>query len=178
MTTSAVSNTGPQGPPGPQGPAGGLSAFGSWSQANTVSISTNNSPTVATFSTADVTPVGVSLVANSQITVQATGLYEFTCSPQLHINSGNSSDITFWPRTGPAGPNNVPNSASTQQLGNTSRFALPFVNYFIQLNAGDYVEFCFHGVGDSPEMYGAPAQAGPPAIPAEPALIVTVKRIN
>lgn len=82
--------------------------------------------------------------------------------------------VTFWPRTA-AG--NVPNSASRVEVGNNHRFSLPFVSYLIQLAAGAYVEFCLHGVGDSPEIYGQAAQAGPPAIPANPSIIVTVKRI-
>lgn len=176
--TGPTGATGPEGPTGPTGPAGGLSAYGSWSSTVEQAISTGATATVATFDTEDVTPpVGVSLVDGTKFTVGSAGLYELTCSPQLHVGGGTGSVVTFWPRTGPAGPTNVPNSASSAELGNNNRFSLPFVSYLIALGAGDYVEFLFHGVGDSPVLYRDLAQAGPPEIPAEPSIIVTVKKI-
>lgn len=174
MSYGVFPNPGPQGPPGPPGPAAGLVAYGSWSHSQTVAISTGIAPTVATYDTVDVPPVGMALVAGARITVPSAGVYEFTCSPQVHVSGGTGSVVTFWPRTG-AG--NVPNSASRVEVGNNHRFGLPFVTYLLTLAAGDYVEFCLHGVGDSPEIYAAPAQAGPPAIPANPSIIVTAKRL-
>lgn len=165
---------GPVGPPGPPGPAGGLAAYGSWSHSVTIPISTNAAPTIADYDTANIAPVGLSLVAGTRITVASAGIYEFSCSPQVNVPGGAGSIVTFWPRTG-AG--NVPDSASTVEVGNNSRYALPFVTYLVQLSAGAYVEFCFHGVGDSPRLLAEPATAGPPSIPASPAIIVTAKRL-
>ena len=158
------------------GGGGDLLAYGSWSYvAGNIAISTNATTTVVSYDTADVTPLNMQLVGGTRITALLAGMYEFGCSPQVHIATAVGSDVTFWPRTG-AG--NVPNSASTVQLGNNTRFALPFVTYFIRLAVGEYVEFCFHGVGDSPELYRGLAQVGPPSIPLEPAIIVTAKRIG
>lgn len=169
----------PAGPPGPPGPAGvDLLAYGSWSRSTTLAISTGIAATVADYDTATIAPVNMHLAAGTQITADVSGIYEFQVSPQANIPGGVGSVVTFWPRTGPVGPNNVPNSASTVELGNNHRFSLPFVSYVIPLFAGEWVEFLFHGVGDSPRLFAAPASAGPPSIPAEPAIIVTAKRIG
>lgn len=164
-----------------------LPAYGAWSNSTTIPINAlpNVNVTVITYDTQNIAPVGVSLtggLGGSRISVAVAGVYEFTISPQVSINIGKNSEVTFWPRkgSGMGAPTNVPNSASTADVGNNTRFVLPFVAYTLSLAAGDYVEFVAHGSADNPYFLGVAAQnppADPVAIPAEPAVIVTVKRI-
>lgn len=152
--------------------------FGSFSSTQVLNIPDGGiSATLATFNTTD-DAYGIQLLGalpTSKIQVPQDGIYEFAVSPELHVPGGNSADVTFWPRINGV---NVPNSSSTAQLGNNSRFALPFVSYVLRMTAGQYVEFLFWGTGSASTLQASPASAGPPSIPAQPAIIVVCKRLG
>jgi len=113
----------------------------------------------------------------TRITVAQAGVYAFTLSPQILHTGGGTEIITFWMRQGGVG--NVPNSASSFEMGNNNNRVLPFIEVILTMSAGQYVEWVFtasSGTNVTLEQY--PAVVGPPAIPAIPSVIAGVKRIG
>lgn len=132
-----------------------------------------NVPKVVTFNTTDFS-AGVSLVAGTQLTVAATGIYRFDISLQMLNSGGGGSTITFWPRLNGT---NIPNSASSIEMGNNNNRTLPYVMTFVTLTAGQYVEWVVQASGANTSIEHFNAVVGPPAIPAIPSVIATVTRV-
>ena len=151
---------------------GGVVGYGQFSDSTDQPL-VANVPKVVTFNTVDVS-AGVSLVAATQLTVAAAGLYRFDVSLQMLNSGGGGSTITFWPRINGV---NVPNSASSIEMGNNNNRTLPYVMLFLQLNAGQYVEWVVDATGANTSIEHFNAVVGPPAIPAIPSVIATVTRI-
>ncbi len=113
----------------------------------------------------------------TRITVSQAGVYAFTLSPQILHTGGGTEIITFWMRQ--SGVGNVPNSASSFEMGNNNNRVLPFIEVILSMSAGQYVEWAFTastGTNVSLEHFGA--VVGPPAIPAIPSVIAGVKRLG
>jgi hypothetical protein len=72
---------------------------------------------------------------------------------------------------------NVPNSASSIEMGNNNNRTLPYVAVFLTLAAGQYVEWIVHTTGSNTSVEHFPAVVGPPAIPAIPSAIAGVLRV-
>lgn len=152
--------------------SGTAGAYGQFSNTTDQNILTT--PTVVQFNTTDFS-AGVSVVALTQLTVAATGTYRFDISAQLAHTGGGTETITFWPRISGG---NVPNSASSVEMGNNNNRTLPYVMTFLTLTAGQYVEWVFISTtGTDITLEAFPAVIGPPAIPAIPSVIATVTRI-
>lgn len=133
-----------------------------------------NTPKVMTFNTVDYTSGGISLVAGSQLTVALSGTYRFDISIQMLNTGGGSSTITIWPRINGV---NVPNSASSIEMGNNNNRTLPYIPLLLTLTGGQYVEWVIMATGGSTSVEHFPAVVGPPAIPAIPSLIAGVYRL-
>jgi hypothetical protein len=151
---------------------GGTVGYGQFSNTTDQNILTT--PTIVQFNTTDFS-AGVSVVALTQLTVAATGTYRFDISAQLAHSGGGTETITFWPRINGV---NVPNSASSLEMGNNNNRSLPYVMTFLTLAAGQYVEWVFISTtGTNITLEAFPAAVGPPAVPAIPSVIAGVTRI-
>ena len=101
---------------------------------------TANTANVMTFSSTDYIS-GFTLVANSQMTATYTGMYNLQFSTQFQNTDTQLHDVSIWLRVngvdvvGSTGFVSVPNSH-----GGTPGHAINGWNFFVQLNAGDYVE--------------------------------------
>lgn len=115
---------------------------------------------------------GMTLVSSSRITAATAGLYEVAVSPQMEITSGTTNNITLWLRKNGT---NVAKSASEVTLGNNAQKLFPYVSLLINLNAGDYVEWCMTGSATNGQVVTIPASA---LAPVAPGLIVTAKLIG
>jgi hypothetical protein len=142
---------------------------------------TAGSTTVAypiTFNTTDYSN-GVTIASNSRIAVAYDGLYNFQFSVQLENTTIAGVDIDIWLRK-----NGVDIPASN------SRFGLPMykgvgdpshvigsLNYFISLQAADYVElvWCTSNVGAGLAAYVAGTS---PTRPAVPSIIATMSFVS
>jgi hypothetical protein len=91
----------------------------------------------------------------------------------LHTGGGGIT-VTFWGRIDGT---NIPNSASSIEMGNNNNRTLPFVSLIAQINAGQYFEWVVLTTGSNTSVEHFPAGVGPPAIPAIPSAIATVTRI-
>lgn len=155
----------------------GIPIFGQYSSTQDQPIAIG-SVTVATFDTADVTPNGVSLVANTRLTAAQAGIYVVDYSAQLSKNGGNKCAVSLWIRVNGS---DVPNSRSVIEMGNNNETDFPYCSYVLSLTAGQYVEFCLASTNDAPFLAAFPEQLSPPAayaMPANPSIIASAKRIG
>lgn len=150
--------------------------FGCFS--STVDQDVGTTPHIATFNTVEAAN-GVTIVAGTRLTVSESGVYALNLSPQMTHGGGGTETITFWLRIDGA---NVPNSASSFEMGNNNNRTLPFFEQTLPLNAGQYVEWVFKAtVGTDLKLKHFPAEVSPPAafaIPAIPSVVANVKRLG
>lgn len=150
----------------------GVVGYGAFSDTTDQAL-VANTPKVVAFNTTDAS-AGVTLAAGSQLTVAAAGTYRFDVSLQMLNSGGGGSTIRFWARINGT---NVPNSASSIEMGNNNNRALPYVMLVLSLTAGQYVEWVVEATGANTSIEHFAAVVGPPAIPAIPSVIATVTRL-
>ena len=131
-----------------------------------------------TFNTTDFSN-GVTVVSNSRITVANAGLYNLQFSIQLTNNTNATHDVDIWFRVNGT---NVPASNSRFGLAPRKSAGDPYhiiaaLNYFVSLNATDYVQIMWrtNDVGVYIEHYPVSAS---PTRPAIPSAIVTMSFVS
>lgn len=165
---------GPQGEPGPPGPPGPpfSNAYGAF-HSNTDLVTTINTPTPIPVEVTDLS-AGVSVVANTQVTVATAGIYNLQFSSQLFHRTGggggSGEQIDIWLALN---GNPVADSA-TRLIVPNNRYLVAAWNYFVQLAAGDYVQLIYYTNNANIAIEHVPA-AG--AIPAIPSTILTMTQI-
>ena len=122
-----------------------------------------------TFNTTDFSN-GVTVASGSRITVANTGLWNLQFSIQLTNTTNATHDVDIWFRVNGT---NVPASNSRFGLAQRKSPGDPYhiiaaLNYFVSLNATDYVEIMWrtNDVGVSIEHYPVSASPTRPAVPS------------
>ena len=129
---------------------------------------TINTAKAITFNTTDLSN-GVYLgTPTSRVYVDTPGIYNYDLSFQLDKTSGGVGSFYIWFRLNGV---DVANSASYIQIQGNNAEIFSSLNYFFDLNAGDYVEIMF-SVSDLSVELAAFAAAAP--VPAIPSIILTV----
>jgi hypothetical protein len=122
-----------------------------------------------TFNTTDFSN-GVTVASNSRITVTDAGIWNLQFSIQLTNTTNASQDVDIWFRV-----NGTNVTASNSRFGLAPRKSpgdpyhiIAALNYFVSLNATDYVEIVWRttDTGVSIEQYPASASPTRPAIPS------------
>jgi hypothetical protein len=111
----------------------------------------------------------------TRLTVAQAGVYAFNISPQILHTGGGTVTLIFWMRQNGV---NVPNSASSFEMGNNNNRTLPYIELIFSMGAGQYVEWVFTSSGTNASLEHFPAAVGPPAVPAIPSVIAGVKRLG
>lgn len=185
-----VGATGSQGSTGPQGVQGAIGAqgaigypvtavYGSFSDSTDQPV-TSGGTTIVQYDTLEAAN-GVSVAVDpstlrpTRLTVASAGIYSFGLSPQLYHTGGGTVVITFWCRINGT---DIPRSASSIEMGNNNNRTLPFVEIVTPMLAGQYVEWAFSASGTNVTLEHFNAVAGPPAIPAIPSAIASVKLLG
>ena len=144
------------------------SRYGSFYDTTTQTAATINTATAITFNTTDLSN-GVYLgTPTSRVYVDTPGVYNFDTSFQLDKTSGGVAEFYFWFRLNGT---DVPDSASQIRIQGNDAEIFSSLNYFFDLNAGDYVEMIFSVSDTSVELLSVPAAAPVPGIPS---IILTV----
>lgn len=144
------------------------SRYGSFYDTTTQTAATINTATAITFNTTDLSN-GVYLgTPTSRVYVDTPGIYNFDTSFQLDKTSGGIAEFYFWFRLNGT---DVPNSASQIRVQGNDAEIFSSLNYFFNLNAGDYVEMMFSVSSTSVELLAVAATAPVPGIPS---IILTV----
>ncbi len=131
-----------------------------------------------TFDTTDLSN-GVFLSNSSRINVSDSGIYEINFVAQLKNTINNSEDIDIWFRkngTNVDGSNKRFGLSARKSAGDPSHMVAA-MNFFIELNANDYVEIVFSvsNIGVSLEHFAAGSS---PTRPAVPSVVVTVALVS
>jgi hypothetical protein len=142
--------------------------YGSFYDTTTQTATVINTATAITFNTTDLSN-GVYIGSpTSRIYVDTPGIYNYDMSFQLDKTSGGTGEFYIWFRLNGT---NVANSASYIQIQGNNHEIFSSLNYFFDLNAGDYVEIMFSVSTLSVEVAAFAAAAPVPAIPS---IILTV----
>lgn len=119
---------------------------------------------------------GVSLVDDSKIYVDRAALYEWQLSVHLHNADTQAHTFTLWGRVNGVDIENsrfiytVPSSH-----GGTPGALIPSQNFWLALNAGDYVQIMWETDSADVTIAYHVAEAGKPV---SPSLLLTVKEIG
>ena len=131
-----------------------------------------------TFTTTDFSN-GVTIASSSRITVADSGIWNLQFSIQFTNTTNASQDVDVWFRVNGT---NVANSNSRFGFAPRKGVGDPFhiiaaLNYFVSLNANDYVEIMWRttDVGVTIEQYPASSS---PTRPAVPSAIVTMSFVS
>jgi hypothetical protein len=131
-----------------------------------------------TFNTTDFSN-GVTIASSSRITVVDSGIWNLQFSIQFTNTTNASQDVDVWFRingTNAANSNSRFGFAPRKGVGDPFHI-IAAMNYFLSLNANDYVEIMWRptDVGVTIEQYAASAS---PTRPAVPSAIVTVSFVS
>jgi hypothetical protein len=143
--------------------------YGQFYDTTTQTALLANTAYAITFNTTDISN-GVRLrsPSTSEIEVDTEGLYNFQASIQLDCTGGSNREVWVWVRKNGA---DIPNSAFYVTIQNNNSELLQAFNLFVDMKAGDYVQFMW-AVGNTAarlETFAASAFA-----PAVPSIILTV----
>jgi len=163
------------------GPRGGKfmnNPYGAF-QDSTDQVAANTTTAYAvTFNTTDFSN-GVTIASSSRITVADAGIWNLQFSIQFTNTTNASQDVDVWFRVNGT---NVANSNSRFGFAPRKGAGDPYhiiaaINYFVSLNATDYVEIMWRptDVGVTIEQYAASAS---PTRPAVPSAIVTMSFVS
>lgn len=117
---------------------------------------------------------GFSVVSNSRITAANTGIYNIAFSFQLYNRGGggNGTTVEIWlVKNGVA----IPDSNTRIAVNTNSPYVVAAWNFFLQMNAGQYVEIYWATDNDHIELQNNTGSMGGPAIPST---IITVNQIG
>jgi hypothetical protein len=163
------------------GPLGGKylnNPYGSF-QDSTDQVAANTTTAYAiTFNTTDYSN-GVTMASGSRITVASDGIWNLQFSIQFTNTTNASQDVDVWFKVNGT---NVANSNSRFGFAPRKGAGDPYhtitaMNYFISLNATDYIEIMWRptDVGVTIEQYAAGTS---PTRPAVPSAIVTMSFVS
>ena len=148
-------------------------------QDSTDQVAANTTTAYAvTFNTTDFSN-GVTIASSSRITVADAGIWNLQFSIQFTNTTNASQDVDVWFRVNGT---NVANSNSRFGFAPRKGASDPYhtiaaMNYFVSLNATDYVEIMWRptDVGVTIEQYAAGTS---PTRPAVPSAIVTMSFVS
>jgi hypothetical protein len=163
------------------GPRGGKflnTPHGAFHDSTDQAAASTTAATAVTFNTTDISN-GVTLSNSSRLNVADSGVFNVQFSIQLKNTTNDSHDVDIWFRKNGT---NVDNSNSRyhpparKSTGDPSHM-IAALNFFIELNAGDYVEIMYKvgNVAVSLEHFAASAS---PTRPAVPSAIATVSFVS
>lgn len=147
-------------------------------QDDTDQVATTTSAAYAmSFSTTDFSN-GVAVVSGSQITVDSAGIYNLQFSAQITNSDNQIQDIDIWFRKNGT---NIANSNSkfsvVERHGSVDGNLITALNFFVDLDAGDYVQIMWAVTNISVTLQHLPTQSNPTR-PATPSVIATIQMVS
>ena len=163
------------------GPRGGKflnTPHGAFHDSTDQAAASTTAATVVTFNTTDISN-GVTLSNSSRLNVADSGVFNIQFSIQLKNTTNDGHDVDIWFRKNGT---NIDNSNSRfhipqrKSAGDPSHM-IAALNFFIELDAGDYVEIVYK-VGDVAVTLEHFAASSTPTRPAVPSVIATVSFVS
>ena len=163
---------------GPQGGKFMNNPHGAFQDSTNQTAANTTTAYAVTFNTTDFSN-GVTIASSSRITVADSGIWNLQFSIQFTNTTNASQDVDVWFRVNGT---NVANSNSRFGFAPRKGAGDPYhivaaLNYFVSLNATDYVEIMWRptDIGVQIEQYAASAS---PTRPAVPSAIVTMSFVS
>ena len=150
-------------------------------QDTTDQTATANTATVMTFNTTDFTN-GVSVVSGSKLTVAQAGIYNLQFSVQLDNSDTQEHDVTIWLRKDASGAGtDIAGSAGLvgvpSKHGSFNGHTIVGWNYYISLNANDFVEIWW-STPDTNVTIQAYAAGTSPTRPSTASVVATMTFVS
>ena len=149
--------------------------YGAFESTQDQTAAAANTAYAMTFNTTDYSN-GVSVVSNSRITVTDSGIYNLQWSGQFENSNSQDDDIRVWIKvngtnlTGSTGFISIP-----QKHGATNGHIIVGWNYFLSLNANDYIELFWETDNTSVTIQSYAAGAN---YPSTASLIATMQFVS
>ena len=151
---------------------------GSFSSASTQTTAGAATPTRVTFSTSDFSS-GVHYHSGNGIYADISGVYNLQFSVQVTNSDTKDHDIDIWLRKNGV---DVANTASVATIASTHGGIIGYhvlaANFFISLEAGDYIELWWAASATSVKLEYLPAITTPFISPGSPSAVVTLVLIS
>lgn len=150
--------------------------------SDAVQTAAADTATVMTLNTTEAAN-GVSIVDGSKFYVTYPGIYNLQWSGQFQNTDSQDHDVTVWLRKGNDGGTSadVPGTGSLLSIpsshGGIPGKALPAWNYFVSLQAEDYVQLWWSTPSAQVTIPSYPAQTGP-IRPATASIITTMSFVS
>lgn len=163
------------------GPRGGKfmnNPYGAFQDSTDQTAANTTTAYAVTFNTTDFSN-GVTIASGSRITVADSGIWNLQFSIQLTNTTNTAQDVDIWFRvngTNAANSNSRFGFAPRKSAGDPYH-TIAALNYFVSLNATDYVEIMWRptDIGVQIEQYAAGTS---PTRPAVPSAIVTMSFVS
>jgi len=122
---------------------------------------------------------GISIVTDgtnlTRITFANAGTYNLLFSAQLANSGGGAQTVDFWLRkNGTTAAANIADTNGKVQLQSNASFLMAAWNYFINVNAGDYIQLMWVSTSTNITIVTEAANA---VHPATPSIIVTLNQV-
>ena len=151
--------------------------YGAFQDSTDQNAASTTTAYAITYNTTDFSQ-GISVESNSQITFRGGGVYNIQFSIQLANADTQIQDVDIWFRkngTDIVGSNSkfsVPNSH-----GGTDGHLIAAMNFYVQVNANDYIQIMWATTNTSLNIEHLAAQTNPTR-PTTPSVIVTANKVD
>lgn len=152
--------------------------YGAFQNNTTITLGAINTATLVPMNTTDYAN-GMNMMSGDGIHVEQSGLYNYQFSIQFRNTDTQIHDAFIWLRKN---GNDVAGTASafsvTSRHGGVDGFVVGAANFYIDLNAGDYVEMWWAANSTQVDMYSIPAITSPYNRPLSPAVVATLSFVS
>lgn len=162
---------GEKGDTGPQGIPGGFGSYGSYYSTLTQSVLTNNQIAPVTYDSIDFQN-GISIVNNSQITMEKPGKYNIAFSFEfLNSGGGSGESVNIWLRKN---GQDVAWSNTKIVVNTNDKEVIAAWNFFVEANTGDSWQIMWSPDNHNIEMVRYLSNSHP----AIPSAILTINQVG
>lgn len=152
--------------------------YGMFQNNVTVTLGAADTPTLVPMTTTDYAN-GMYAVIGDGIHVQQAGVYNYQFSIQFRNTDTQIHDAFVWLRkNGVDVPATMSAFSITSSHGGTPGYVIGAVNFYIDLNDGDYVELWWAANSTQVDMYSLPATTSPYNRPLSPAVVATLSFVS
>lgn len=151
--------------------------YGAFQDSTDQTIASTTTAYPVTFNTTDFSN-GVSVVSNSRLTVKSYGIYNVQFSLQFVNTDSQIQDVDVWfSKNGTNLDNSNSRFSVPSKHGSIDGHLIAALNFWVELNANDYVEIVWSGTSTTLSIQQLPTQTSPTR-PATPSAIVTVNFVS
>ena len=152
--------------------------YGMFQNNVTVTLGAANTPTLVPMTTTDYAN-GMYAVIGDGIHVQQSGMYNYQFSIQFRNTDTQIHDAFVWlRRNGVDVPATMSAFSITSRHGGVDGYVIGSVNFYIDLNDGDYVELWWAASSIQIDLYSIPAITSPYNRPLSPAVVATLSFVS